>query len=76
MAKSKLLTPKKKQHFRSREEMVDFMTKSGWQPEGEGTNPNTKELGNGFRDKSTGAWIVVYVCPVADGVKVTDIAKL
>lgn len=73
MAKTKLITPKKKQVFQTREELVEFMTNAGWQPEGEGTNPNTKELGNGFRDTSSGAWIIVYSSPEANGVKVTDI---
>ncbi len=73
MARTKLVIAKKNQVFGSREELVDFMTQAGWQPEGEGTNPNTKEFGNGFRDTSTEAWIIVYSDSAADGVRVTDI---
>jgi len=73
VAKTKLVTPKKKQVFGSRGELVDFMAQAGWQPEGEGTNSNTKEFGNGFRDTSTGAWIIVHSESAADGVRVTDI---
>lgn len=75
MAKTKLVLPRKKQVFGSREELVDFMAKAGWQPEGEGVNPNTKEFGNGFRDASSGAWIIVYSGSSPEGIKVTDIKK-
>ncbi len=73
MAKTKLVIPKKKQVFGSREQLVDFMVQAGWKPEGEGTNPNTKEFGNGFRDTSSGAWIIVYASPEGDKVRVSDI---